>query len=304
VLFTQSILVKEDKRNQLLKLDPIHHRLTVGTNTVELTRLNFALFARLYESANETVSIAVLSEDVWGNVTVTSDTVKQRIFLLRKALENANISGYQIQSVHGQGYRLIKAEKPSGDKRFKFTRGKKVLAVAMLALLFVVVIWLGNREADLPTNARVVFWDELRVVGRVANFEQWRQSWISVLSDNEQVQFVAIERDGSLDISKQARRARAALISKWTIYETGRDVRVRMQTIEPKTATVLRTDLASLKDSESMRNGIAQQESVITRILASNLLPLSGDVLLATDHPDWEDLRALSRDSETADADD
>jgi DNA-binding winged helix-turn-helix (wHTH) protein len=235
----------------LLKLDPIHYRITVGTNTVELTRLNFALFARLYESANETVSMAVLSEDVWGNVTVTSDTVKQRVFLLRIALENANITGCQIQSVHGQGYRLIKAEKPSGNRRYKFTRGKKALAVAMLALLLVV-----------------------------------------------------IERDGSLDISKQARRARAALISKWTIYETGRDVRVRMQTIEPKTATVLRTDLASIKDSESMRNGIAQQESVITRILASSLLPLSGDVLLATDHPDWEDLRALSRDSETADADD
>lgn len=288
----------------MLKLDPIHHQLTVGNNTVELTRLNFALFARLHESENETVSVAVLSEDVWGNTAVTPDTVKQRIFLLRKALQDANITGYQIQSVHGQGYRLIKAEKLSGDKRHSFDRSKTALAVAALALLLAAVIWLSNREVDLPANTRVVFWDESRVDGKVVDFEQWRQSWISVLSNNEQIQFVAIEWNSSLEIPRQARNARAALISKWTIYETGRDVSVRMQTIEPKTATVLRTDLATFKDSDSMHYGMAQQESAITKILASNLLPLSGDALIATDHPDWEALRALSDDSETVDVDD
>jgi DNA-binding winged helix-turn-helix (wHTH) protein len=285
----------------MLKLDPIHHQLTVGNNTVELTRLNFALFTRLHESENETVSVAVLSEDVWGNTAVTPDTVKQRIFLLRKALQDANITGYQIQSVHGQGYRLIRAEKPSGDKRHNFDRSKMALAVAALALLLAAVIWLSNREVDLPANTRVVFWDESRVDGKVVDFEQWRQSWISVLSNNEQIQFVVIEWNSSLEIPRQARNARAALISKWTIYETGRDVSVRMQTIEPKTATVLRTDLATFKDSDSMHYGMAQQESAITKILASNLLPLSGDALIATDHPDWEALRALSDDSETAD---
>jgi DNA-binding winged helix-turn-helix (wHTH) protein len=287
----------------MLELDPIHHRLTVDDNTAELTRLNFALFARLHESENETISVTVLSKDVWGNTAVTPDTVKQRIFLLRKALEDAGITGYEIQSVHGQGYRLIGAEKPSGDNPGKFTRRQKALAVAMLALLLAVVVWFNNREVDLPTNARVVFWDESRVEGKIADFEQWRQSWISVLSDNERIQFVAIEWNSSLEIPKQARNSRAALISKWTIYESEDDIRVRMQTIEPKTATVLRTDLATLNDGDSMRSGIAQQEVVITRILTSDLLPLSGEALMATDHPVWEALRALSRTAEIANAD-
>ena len=52
-----------------------------------------------------------------------------------------------------------------------------------------------------------------------------------------------------------------------------------------------------------MRSGIAQQEVVITRILTSDLLPLSGEALMATDHPDWEALRALSRTAEIANAD-
>ena len=75
----------------MISLDPIHHKVTVGSSVVELQPLTFALFAKLLEHKNQIVSLVVLTDEVWGDVTVSPDTLKQRIFLLRKALEEAGV---------------------------------------------------------------------------------------------------------------------------------------------------------------------------------------------------------------------
>lgn len=66
----------------MISLDPIHHTITVGSREVELQPLTFALFAKLLEHKNEILSIDALTDEVWGTVTVSPDTLKQRIFLL------------------------------------------------------------------------------------------------------------------------------------------------------------------------------------------------------------------------------
>lgn len=94
----------------MISLDPIHHKVIIGSQSVELQPLTFGLFAKLFEHRNQVVSIAVLTDEVWGNVTVSPDTLKQRIFLLRKALEEAGVEACSVQSVRGQGYRLVVPE--------------------------------------------------------------------------------------------------------------------------------------------------------------------------------------------------
>ncbi len=84
-------MVNKGKSQPVISLDSIHHKIVVGSKVVELQPLTFALFAKLLEHKNRIVSDAVLTDEVWGNVTVSPATLKQRIFLLRKALEEAHV---------------------------------------------------------------------------------------------------------------------------------------------------------------------------------------------------------------------
>ena len=67
-----------------------------------------------------------------------------------------------------------------------------------------------------------------------------------------------------------------------------------MQILEPKTAGILRSDLAIVDDSDEMSELLNVQTGVIERILESGVLPLSREALNNTDHPAWARLRKLA----------
>ena len=69
-----------------------------------------------------------------------------------------------------------------------------------------------------------------------------------------------------------------------------------MQILEPKTAGILRSDLAVLDDSDAMAELQNLQTDAIERILESGVLPLSREALNSTDHPAWARLRNLAND--------
>ncbi len=69
-----------------------------------------------------------------------------------------------------------------------------------------------------------------------------------------------------------------------------------MQILEPKTAGILRSDLAILDDSDENSELLNVQTGVIERILESGVLPLSREALNNTDHPAWARLRKLAND--------
>jgi DNA-binding winged helix-turn-helix (wHTH) protein len=290
-------LVKKGKAQPVISLDPIHHKVVIGSQSVELQPLTFGLFAKLLEHKNQVVSITVLTDEVWGNVTVSPDTLKQRIFLLRKALEEAGVEACSVQSVRGQGYRLVVPEekRASGTTihRRRLLRAYGLIAIAVFVAVYV---WQGRQSFDLPPNNRVVFWKASPADSIGDDAGNWEQMWITRLSSSDKMSFVASRRDPEQTISEQARQTRTALISRWTLFENDGQRWVRMQILEPKTAGILRSDLAVLDDSDAMAELLNLQTDAIERILESGVLPLSREALNSTDHPAWARLRDLAND--------
>jgi hypothetical protein len=280
----------------VISLDPIHHTVSVGEQQLELQPLTYALFSRLHEDANEIVSIATLTDEVWANVTVSPDTLKQRIFLLRKSLDDAGIKECTVQSVRGQGYRLVLAAKrpTSIVKRFRIS-WFGALGILIGVLLFASVLRDSDRTADLPDNNRVVFWMQSEADWLTDGLDGRDQEWVNKLSSNSAMTFIAADRNTEQTISEQARVTRAALVSQWSVFEADFEPWVRFQILEPKTAAVLRVDLADMEDDAQIAVILDEQFRAVERILAADILPLTRESLIDTGHPAWSELRELAQ---------
>lgn len=290
-------MVNKGKGQPEISLDPIHHKVGVGGVVVELQPLTFALFAKLLEHENQVVSVAQLTDEVWGKVTVSPDTLKQRIFLLRKALEEAQVEGCLVQSIRGQGYRLVVRDE--GPANQAAAPGRRLLLIlGFMAILIIAAISYRqlSQPYDPPSNIRVVFWKSSPPGSTQDDGGKWEQMWITQLSSSDKVIFVAAARDPALSITEQARRSKAALLSVWTQFESDGQPQVRMQILEPKTASTLRSDLVAMTDSDEMSRLLGAQAAAIERILESGTLPLLSEPLNDTDHPAWEKLRELAGD--------
>lgn len=281
----------------MISLDPIRHKIIIGSQAVELQPLTFGLFAKLFEHKNQVVSITVLTDEVWGNVIVSPDTLKQRIFLLRKALEEAGVEACSVQSVRGRGYRLlVPEEEPASGITIHRRRWFRALGLVAILVFVGIYSWQVRQPIDLPPNNRVVFWKASPTISLGDGADNWEQMWITRLSSSDKMSFVASSRDPAQSISEQARRTRAALISRWTLFESDGQRWVRMQILEPKTAGILRSDLAALEVGDEMAELLDAQTEAIERILGSGVLPLSREALINTDHPAWARLRKLAND--------
>ena len=287
-------MVNKGKTTLVISLDPIHHKVTIGSQEVELQPLTFALFAKLLERKNQILSIAVLTDEVWGNVTVSPDTLKQRIFLLRKALEEAGVKECAVQSVRGQGYRLVVPEKRRSPTAMYNRRKIGWAIVNLVVVLVAIYVWQGRQPFDLPSNKRVVFWTLSPADMTDGREAELQQVWISMLSSSHSMIFVVSERDPEQTLSAQARKTRAALISRWTVFESTGQRWLRMQILEPKTASILRSDLVLLDDRDDLSDLLQLPFVVIGQILDSGVLPLSSDAINNTDHPAWAKLRELA----------
>ena len=290
-------MVNKGKGQSVISLDPIHHKVGIGSVVVELQPLTFALFAKLLEHKNQVVSVALLTDEVWGNITVSPDTLKQRIFLLRKALEKAHVEDCFIQSIRGQGYRLVVRDEGRGIRAVA-TRRRLLVTLGIIVTLVIAAIffWPLWQPYDPPPNNRIVFWRSQPTESPHVDSGKWEQMWVTQLSLSDKLLFVATERDPARSITDQARRSKAALISVWTQFEDDGQALVRMQILEPKTASTLRSDLAAMSDSDEMSRLLAVQRAAIERILESGTLPLLTESLNDTDHPAWERLRNLAGD--------
>jgi hypothetical protein len=292
-------MVNKGKSQPVISLDSIHHKIVVGSKVVELQPLTFALFARLLEHKNRIVSDAVLTDEVWGNVTVSPATLKQRIFLLRKALEEAHVEDCFVQSVRGQGYRLVVRAKGRAYLAVA-PRRQLLLALGLAATLILAAIYSKQwwQPYDPPPNNRVVFWSDVPTDFNYDDAARWAQIWMSQLSLSDKVILVAAERNPAQSLTNQARETRAALISLWTLFESDDQRLVRMQILEPKTTGTLRSDLVVMDDSDEMTRLLTAQTEAIERIVESGTLPLLTDSLNNTDHPAWARLRKLASDPE------
>ncbi len=90
-----------------LILDHQTRRVKICESSLQLTRLEFRVFACLVQRQHCLVSRQELLETVWGNeVTVESRTVDSHVVRLRRKLRSLENPGCVIETVWGLGYRL------------------------------------------------------------------------------------------------------------------------------------------------------------------------------------------------------
>ena len=117
-----------------LLFDPGQRLLWRGREKIRLPKLSYELLLSLIRHAPGIVSTDQLLTEVWGEVVVGEETVKQRVSLLRQALGDSSDSPRYIESIRGVGYRLIVPVTDPGEKRvtgFRF----KVYVLALIGLL-------------------------------------------------------------------------------------------------------------------------------------------------------------------------
>lgn len=281
--------------SKMLTFDPIKHSVCINGAALTLQPLSYRLLETLAGSPGVIIPVDDLLKAVWGNVTVSADTLKQRVFVLRKAMDQAGLSGIEIQAVRNEGYRLIFTPAVTSMRQ----RSRRLsLGLAGLVLLGtgLLIAALTRHQADIPLNNRVVLWSNIPVQTMPGTAAAAYEHWRSLLSRQQQpvdMQLILSERQSDMLVPIQARKSRAALISHFEVVSLNDTVAVRLSIIEPTTATILRSQLLDVS-GDSYEVALQQQHSAIAELLASGVLQLDQTQREDAQHPIWTRLKQLA----------
>ncbi|MGA2847610.1 MAG: response regulator transcription factor [Terracidiphilus sp.] len=97
-----------------LVVDPVRHSVMRGSESIDLTRTEFALLGRLVRSAGGCVSREALSESIWGSdATVGSGALDVLVNAVRRKVD-APFEHKLIRTVRGAGY-VLKVQPATGS---------------------------------------------------------------------------------------------------------------------------------------------------------------------------------------------
>lgn len=283
----------------MLRFDPLSYTVHMENLSCKLQPLSFRLLEVLASHRNEIVKVDELMKQVWDGVLVSPETVKQRVFLLRESLQKADMDPEMVQSIRGQGYRLVLREDPPGpgkSKLFSFNH-TTIIVVVCIGLLGLFAWRHLIYPTQYPANNRVVFWYQADPSAQERLYSSARQLWISKLSSLEGVKYVAanqVVETATQRPGQKSRKFRAALVSYWTLFDHDGEPFVRMQLLEPKTDTVLQSMDVDVSNDVDINRAFERQAIALQRIFSAGTLPLDKDSLEDTDHLRWRQLELLS----------
>jgi len=137
-----------------LTLDTGRLRLYRGSTRISLSTRLLRLLQALVEGAPNVVDRDELSDRVWGpRRVVTPENIAQHVTQLRRALEDDATQPRYIESVRGEGYRLIPDVRTGSDESGRF-RNFIPVAAAMLAIILAAFIagqYVGKPELASPS---------------------------------------------------------------------------------------------------------------------------------------------------------
>lgn len=298
----------------MLEFDGKKHSVSFAGKSVGLQPLSYRLLEALAESPERVYSAAELIDKVWVNTQVSPETLKQRVFVVRKALDEAGITGLSIQALRGEGYRLLIttyeaniesalideddfSERDSFKRNF---RGLTLVSISCAVALVFATFWFFIRSPDHTINNRVLLWSNLSsenmpIEGRTA-FEAWR-SLIADENKQGQLQLIFSNRLETMLVPVQARKDRAGLISNFELLNTREGNQARLSIIEPRTATVLRSDLINLADQEEVNQILSAQFHALSELIFSHRLCLTKGQRENSQAPIWQELRDIANQS-------
>ncbi len=108
-LLVNNLKQKKESYNETV-FNEIMTSIRLDNNYLKLTRLEYNLFKYLFIKQNEVVTRKEIQEHVWkfDEFDVFSRSIDTYIKQLRKKMSRLNQNEYQIVTIHGKGYSLIK----------------------------------------------------------------------------------------------------------------------------------------------------------------------------------------------------
>lgn len=292
-----------------MNFDTKEHSVVVNNQVVSFNPLSFKLLKALADSNGEILSINDISSIVWGNNTVSSETIKQRVFVLRKAIIESGIEGVVVQSVRGEGYRLIiddaiakpVAKLSNSIIHSAFIKHKKIsLALSLLMLLIISSFFVLKSSVNKPyVNNRVALWTNIKphqlLDPALTVYTNWNDKLLKEMKENN-INLVFSEQQQDVLVPVQARRNRLALISYFEVLNKKNKNFVNLSIVEPKTATVLRRDSFELTPEFDPEPLLNSHKNGIAKLLSSTKLNLTKQHKENPKHRIWSYLKLLAND--------
>ncbi|NWL16703.1 winged helix-turn-helix transcriptional regulator [Pseudoalteromonas sp. Scap03] len=300
--------------SKTIKFDEIKYVVTKDNQSVTLNPLSFKLLFTLAQTPELVVSNKTLMTSVWPNTVISPDTLKQRVFVLRKSLEQSTIKGLSIQTVRGEGYRLlIEREVMPIDQTFvpeptpnvhtdKIPRlNKKVFGITFVALLMTIIILIyvtqSTNNDKATSNNRIALWSNTPLNEMPENALSIYQTWNDLLSqanEEQRLQLILSKQRKELVLPLQARKDRLALISYFEVIEVNNNTTIKLSIVEPTTATILRTSSFSMSSTSSLLQALQSQLNGIESLMSSGKLYLNKQQREYAKDPIWSVLKALA----------
>lgn len=224
--------------------DPERRMLSRGGEEIRLPKLSYDLFLCLVRHAPGIVSTDQLLTEVWGDVVVGEETVKQRISLLRQALGDSRDDPVYVESIRGIGYRLVSPVSESEAERPRPQRsGSAYGAFVLLGLILVMWAYQSQRNDAISSDPKyrqiaVLPFQDMSANGDQGYFSDGvheevitQLSRISALSVTSRTSVLPY-RDDSKNIREIAKELDVGLIVEGSVRHSQDRVRITVQLID------------------------------------------------------------------------
>lgn len=242
-------MAAEHSNNNALKIgdllfDPARRRLWRGEKSIHLPKLSYNFLQTLIAHAPEVVTTEQLLDEVWGDVVVSEETVKQRVSLMRQALDDDRENPKYIESVRGVGYRLIARVSPTNTHRHSQNLVTWLMIGAVVAMAALLALFGRPTPVDeLPgsLSLAVLPFEDLSESGDKAYFSDGiHEEVIAALSQINRISVTSRTsvlpfRDAEIGVIEIGERLDVDLIVEGSVRHSDDRVRVTVQLINAKT---------------------------------------------------------------------
>ncbi len=121
-----------------------------GGVEIDLAPLSFRLLICLIEADGQPVEPELLKEKVWQGITVTDDSLKQRVRILRKALGDDGETPKLIGAERHKGYKLlIRPKVPTAVWGFNRPTLFKTLVAALAVFALIIAVYVPSEKKGI-----------------------------------------------------------------------------------------------------------------------------------------------------------
>ena len=138
-----------------LVVDTGSRKVTRDSELLKVNGLTFDLLLALIESAPDIVTFDQVAERVWHGRPVTPETIAQRAKMLRNALSDDASEPRYVESIRGQGYRLVADVEIVKTETGRTLSNRKLLVLGAAALVVAALFLIGTNFIDEETTPSV-----------------------------------------------------------------------------------------------------------------------------------------------------